>query len=128
MIESQRQLQLTFDGSLTTIATAVEVVEDEQTTSEHYFSTNINLGWQKLNDYYARLDDTPVYVTAIILHPAMRFRYLEKKWTVAHKTAWITKARKQFNEHLQEYEYKEFGSDEQARATIPLLKPPLLPL
>ena len=35
----------------------------------NHLKLNIQLGWQKLNDYYIKLDDSAVYVTAFILHP-----------------------------------------------------------
>jgi hypothetical protein len=56
----------------------------EETTciaSERHFSTNINAGWQKLNDYYKRLDDNVVYVPAVVLHPRMKWRYFKTKWS-----------------------------------------------
>ncbi|KAF4546908.1 Hypothetical protein D9617_102g071670 [Elsinoe fawcettii] len=34
-------------------------------TSESHFSSACNLGWQKLNNYYAKLDESPVYVAAV---------------------------------------------------------------
>ncbi|KAF4546974.1 Hypothetical protein D9617_80g101420 [Elsinoe fawcettii] len=34
-------------------------------TSESHFSTACNLGWRKLNHYYAKLDESPIYVTAV---------------------------------------------------------------
>lgn len=56
----------------------------EETTyisSEKHFSANINAGWQKLNDYYKRLDDIVVYVAAVVLHPRMKWRYFRTKWS-----------------------------------------------
>ena len=36
------------------------------------FRVGINLAWQKLDEYYQRLDETPIYYTALALHPAYR--------------------------------------------------------
>ncbi|KAI7758859.1 hypothetical protein LZL87_014034 [Fusarium oxysporum] len=33
---------------------------------------NIQLGWQKLNEYYTKLDDTEIYVAAVALHPQLQ--------------------------------------------------------
>ncbi|EJP61921.1 transposase-like protein [Beauveria bassiana ARSEF 2860] len=41
---------------------------------------NINLGWEKLNKYYRLLDETPIYCTALALHPAFRWGYFENEW------------------------------------------------
>ena len=40
---------------------------------EHHFSTNINLGWQKLDHYYTLTDSTPIYRAAVFLHPCMKW-------------------------------------------------------
>ncbi|KAI7205321.1 hypothetical protein KC316_g304 [Hortaea werneckii] len=42
-------------------------------------STNINLAWQKLNHYYERLEDTSIYVAAVVLRPRMKWRWIEKR-------------------------------------------------
>ncbi|KAF4314536.1 HAT domain-containing protein [Botryosphaeria dothidea] len=36
----------------------------------NYLRVSVNLAWSKLDDYYKLLDDSPVYVAAIMLHPA----------------------------------------------------------
>lgn len=112
--ELQRTLTFNTDGGsevgdsqlsqaeLSQIADQVVAVPDEQASFEHHLSTNVNLGWQKLNKYYQLLDDSPVYVAAIVLHPALKWRYIEGNWK--KKTAWISKAKKQFTGYLVEYE------------------------
>jgi hypothetical protein len=49
--------------------------------AEQHFSMNINAGWQKLDEYYKRLDDNVVYVAAVVLHPQMKWRYFKTKWS-----------------------------------------------
>jgi hypothetical protein len=58
--------------------------------SEH-FRVNINLGWQKLEEYYHRLDETPIYYSALALHPAYRWDYFEEQWD-GHPE-WVVKAK-----------------------------------
>ncbi|RKK34523.1 hypothetical protein BFJ69_g18707, partial [Fusarium oxysporum] len=63
----------------------LEVLEDyKQLASEipdaEHFRINVNLGWEKLNKYYSRLDETPIYYTALALHPAFRWGYFENEW------------------------------------------------
>jgi hypothetical protein len=82
-LRSDNQSQLTFNttsntGTITSQAIVALAEPDEQTTAEHHLSTNINLGWQKLEQYHCKLDDTPVYVAAVILHPRMKYSFLEK--------------------------------------------------
>ena len=103
-----------FNTSLADVANAVASVPDDQTTYEHHLSINIKLAWSKLNEYYAYLDDTPAYVAAIVLHPHMKWRWLEKRW----KDAWIKGAKNRFHELVTEYQYAGgAGTDHKAYAS-----------
>ncbi|KAM4068002.1 restless-like transposase [Hirsutella rhossiliensis] len=53
---------------------------------------NINLGWQKLNDYYSTLSDTPIYYTSLALHPAYRWKWFERNW--GNRPDWIDEAQR----------------------------------
>jgi hypothetical protein len=35
------------------------------------------MAWQKLNEYYVKLGECPLFSAAIILHPGLGIRYLE---------------------------------------------------
>lgn len=56
-----------------------------------HFKVNINLCWKKLDEYYSRLDETPVYYAAIAFHPAYRWEYFEDTW--ADRPNWIQRAK-----------------------------------
>ncbi|KAG7424336.1 hypothetical protein Forpi1262_v014538 [Fusarium oxysporum f. sp. raphani] len=56
-----------------------------------HFKVNINLGWKKLDEYYNKLDETPIYYTSLALHPAYRWGYFETVWS--GRPAWISKAK-----------------------------------
>jgi hypothetical protein len=58
--------------------------------AEH-FRIGINLAWDKLDEYYRRLDETPIYYTAMALHPAYRWDWFDETW--AHKPSWVEKAK-----------------------------------
>jgi hypothetical protein len=34
----------------------------------------------KLNIYYDRTDDIPVYMAALVLHPGHKWKYVKEKW------------------------------------------------
>jgi len=55
--------------------------EPSYLAAERHFSTNNNLGWQKLDEYYARLDQSPIFCAAVVLHPHQKWRWFEKHWT-----------------------------------------------
>jgi hypothetical protein len=40
----------------------------------------INLAWQKLDEYYSKTDQSPIYVAAVVLHPGLEWKWLEKAW------------------------------------------------
>ncbi|KAI8411233.1 hypothetical protein FOFC_07827 [Fusarium oxysporum] len=56
-----------------------------------HFRIGINLAWDKLDEYYQRLDETPIYYTAMALHPAYRWDWFDEMW--AHKPSWVEKAK-----------------------------------
>jgi hypothetical protein len=86
----------------------LEVLEDykrlaaDMPDPEH-FRININLGWENLNKYYSRLDETPIYYPALALHPAFRWGYFENEWK--ENREWVTKA-KQMVQEVWETEYR----------------------
>ncbi|PQK15635.1 hypothetical protein BB8028_0005g11470 [Beauveria bassiana] len=56
-----------------------------------YFRIGINLAWDKLDEYYRRLDETPIYYTAMALHPAYRWDWFDETWP--QKPSWVEKAK-----------------------------------
>jgi hypothetical protein len=64
------------------------------------FAVNINLGWDKLNQYYQYLVDSPVYYAAVALHPAYRWQYFYTAWnndddniTTSERARWLQDAK-----------------------------------
>ena len=39
----------------------------------------LKTGWEKLEKYYQLSDITPVYVAALVLHPRLKFDYINKR-------------------------------------------------
>lgn len=66
------------------------------------FSSRVDAGWLKLNEYYSLMDQSPAYCVALFLHPKYRFDYFEEQWA-DHKD-WITKARTIIRETYERYE------------------------
>ena len=60
---------------------AKAITEDylNQEAIEDYFIINLNAAWVKLNDYYLKLDDTPVYYAAVLLYPYFK-RFCQNAW------------------------------------------------
>ena len=46
--------------------------------SQAYLRVSITNAWQKLNEYYIKLGESPLFSAAVILHPSLSLRWLEK--------------------------------------------------
>jgi hypothetical protein len=99
-------------------------LEEWKSTAESYpdpehFKININLGWDKLNEYYTKLDESPAYYASAVLHPVSRWGYFENTWTDQEQLPWLHKA-KQLVRKLWEEEYKPLPTQ-----SVPDEEPPL---
>jgi hypothetical protein len=45
----------------------------------HYMITAINNAWVLLDKYYNKIDETPVYYSAIALQPQMKLQWFQDK-------------------------------------------------
>ncbi|OAA63224.1 transposase [Akanthomyces lecanii RCEF 1005] len=115
-------------GSMWDVASTYEFLMDRleewKSTAEDYpdpehFKININLGWDKLNEYYTKLDETPVYYASAILNPVSRWGYFENTWTDAAQRPWLQKAKGMVRK-LWEEEYKSLPSPPVANEDPPL--------
>jgi hypothetical protein len=60
----------------------------EQTREYRMLATGVNLAWKKLDQYYQMTDQSPVYVAAVVLHPAYTWKWLRSEWK--NRQDWIT--------------------------------------
>jgi hypothetical protein len=49
----------------------------------------VNSGWQKMDKYYSKTDESPAYPAAIILNPVRKEKYMDKYW----KSSWAESAK-----------------------------------
>jgi hypothetical protein len=97
------------EGDLATSASQQLAVDDFAqsqigttfTSLEYHFSANINAAWQKLDEYYARTDDTVIYRAAVFLHPLLKWRWFDRYWET--KPAWRANAREAIAELWGQY-------------------------
>jgi len=54
---------------------------------------SINMGWYILSKYYSLTDQSPVYVTALLLHPEKRRKYIDRHWQEEWRVPAMTTAR-----------------------------------
>ncbi|KAM4061423.1 transposase-like protein [Hirsutella rhossiliensis] len=104
-----------FEYLLERLEEAKEFAKDVP-DSEH-FAINVELGWKKLEKYYIKLVECPVYYAAVALHPALRLQWFEEAW--AHRPEWVLEARR-IVRGIWERDYKSLIlSDDEA---IPMVK------
>lgn len=76
--------------SIDYLLTKLEEAKRQHHYAPHgHFKASINLGWKKLNKYYALTDATPAYRVAVVLHPHYKMEWFEKHWRDQH-AEWIS--------------------------------------
>ncbi|KAJ0131793.1 Poly [ADP-ribose] polymerase 2, partial [Fusarium oxysporum f. sp. albedinis] len=58
-----------------------------------YIRASINNGWKKLNEYYDKLGESPLFAAAIILHPRFGISWLEATWVSEEQLTWVRDAK-----------------------------------
>ena len=67
--------------------------QEQEHTGESHFKACVELGWEKLDQYYNLSDESPAYVVPIALHPSKKLRWFQKHWS--EKQSWIAAAEAQ---------------------------------
>ncbi|KAK8007211.1 hypothetical protein PG989_001201 [Apiospora arundinis] len=61
--------------------------------SRQYFRLSVMNTWKKLNEYYAKLGNSPLFAAAVILHPRLGISWLEGQWDDPEQLVWIHNAK-----------------------------------
>jgi len=69
----------------------------------HYLRLCITTAWQKLNEYYTKLGESPLFSAAIILHPALGMKYLEMNWESEEQLVWVRDARAGLSRYFERW-------------------------
>ncbi|KAF5137685.1 putative AC transposase [Metarhizium anisopliae] len=96
------QVAIAYEFLLTTLEKAK--IEAQCRPEPSYYSTCINSAWLKLNKYYTKLDETPMYYAATVLHPGIQWAFLQKAY--GGREEWLCKAR-HLVQTLWEEEYRD---------------------
>lgn len=81
---------MAYEYLLSNLEEAKEKI-DQYAEPEH-FRVNVQLAWEKLNEYYDKLDDTPMYYAALAFHPAFGWNVVEREWDT--RPEWVRNAKK----------------------------------
>jgi hypothetical protein len=94
--------------SMDFILTHLETAKQKITTTDgSYFKACVNLGWQKLDQYYLKTDLNPAYIMAVFLHPQYKLGWFKKHWE-----------KKEYNKAL-EYIEKEYNATKERLGVVP---------
>jgi hAT family C-terminal dimerisation region len=89
-----------------------------QDDSQAYLRVSITNAWKKLNEYYIKLGESPLFAAAIILHPGLSLRWLEERWSDKEQLTWLYDAKQGllgFWECWYQHNYNQ-EEDQQPRA------------
>ncbi|KAJ0118548.1 Uncharacterized protein HZ326_31859 [Fusarium oxysporum f. sp. albedinis] len=94
-IESALPLHSRAEYSTTEKRSASETSQKSTLPADHraYIRASINNGWKKLNEYYDKLGESPLFAAAIILHPRFGISWLEATWVSEEQRAWVRDAK-----------------------------------
>ncbi len=61
--------------------------------------------WDKANELYKKIDDSPAYYTSRVVNPCCKFEWFEQRWgSDRDKCKWLQGMKKVVNEHWQTYQ------------------------
>jgi hypothetical protein len=90
-VESALPLHSRADYSTAEKRSASETSQKSTLPADHraYIRASINNGWKKLNEYYDKLGESPLFAAAIILHPRFGISWLEATWVSEEQLACV---------------------------------------
>ncbi|KAG7403651.1 hypothetical protein Forpe1208_v015605 [Fusarium oxysporum f. sp. rapae] len=94
-VESALPLHSRGDYSTAEKGSASETSQKSTLPADHrtYIRASINNGWKKLNEYYEKLGESPLFAAAVILHPRFGISWLEATWVSEEQLAWVRDAK-----------------------------------
>ncbi|KAK5989279.1 Putative AC9 transposase-like protein [Cladobotryum mycophilum] len=65
--------------------------------SQEYIRISVTTAWSKLNEYYIKLGESPLFAAAVILHPGLSLRWLEHRWCQKEQITWLYEAKEELS-------------------------------
>lgn len=92
---------------------ATEAINSNPGAFSEPYTLGVDAAFYKLNEYYDETDKTPLYRTAIALHPSMKYDYFNEYW--AKHPNWISRAKGSVRKLYERYEAAWIEEDAAAR-------------
>ena len=61
---------------------------------------SVDDAWNKLNEYYTKLADCPMFTAAVILNPYLDLRWLRRHWRDPEQHEWLVAAKDGLKEYF----------------------------
>lgn len=72
---------------------SILMLEQLKYIDNRHMVNSIHMGWWVLSKYYRESDKNPIYVTALLLHPEKRRRYIDRHWAEEWREGPVAAAR-----------------------------------
>ncbi|KAI8402308.1 hypothetical protein FOFC_17615 [Fusarium oxysporum] len=99
-------------------------VDDMGKDHRRYLRLSIITAWQKLNEYYTKLGESPLFAASIILNPSLGMSYLEVNWASEEQLVWVRDAKIGLSDYLDRCNRPV---DEQQKAIVETATSPSVP-
>jgi hypothetical protein len=93
-------------------------VDDMGKDHRRYLRLSIITAWQKLNEYYTKLGESPLFAASIILNPSLGMSYLEVNWASEEQLVWVRDAKIGLSDYLDRWYRCNRPVDEQRGVII----------
>ncbi|KAJ0122841.1 hypothetical protein HZ326_31574, partial [Fusarium oxysporum f. sp. albedinis] len=102
-------------------------IDDMGKDHRRYLRLSIIAAWQKLNEYYTKLEESPLFAASIILHPSLGMSYLEVNWASEEQLVWVRDAKIGPSDYLDRWYRCSRPVDEQQEAIVETATSPSVP-
>ncbi|KAG7404356.1 hypothetical protein Forpe1208_v015868 [Fusarium oxysporum f. sp. rapae] len=93
-------------------------VDDMKKDLRRYLRLPIVTAWQKLNEYYTTLRESPLFAASTILHPSLGKSYLEVNRASEEQFVWVRDAKDGLPDYLDSWYRCNRSVDEQRGAIV----------
>jgi hypothetical protein len=102
-------------------------IDDMGKDHRRYLRLSIITAWQKLNEYYTKLGESPLFAASIILNPSLGMSYLEVNWASEEQLVWVRDAKIGLSDYLDRWYRCSRPVDEQQKAIVEREASPIVP-
>jgi hypothetical protein len=102
-------------------------VDDMKKDLRRYLRLSIITAWQKLNEYYTTLRESPLFAASTILHPSLGKSYLEVNRASEEQLVWAGDDKDGLSDYLDRWYRCNRSVDEQRGAIVKTTASPSVP-